>query len=449
VLRLHVVRGAGVDYHLTDLVPGGLDRDGRTDGTGVAGESPGAWTGRGSAALGLHGAVAGPDLAGVLAGRDPAGGVLRQAQGDRAVHGFDLVFAAPKAVSLLHLLAPRELAVAAGSAHAAAVADAVGYLEGAGLGVRRTRRGQVHRLGTTGAVAAGFVHRTSRALDPHLHSHVVTANVAQGVDGRWSTLDSRRLFLHRRAVQAVYDASLRHHLSRSAGVAWRRAPSGSWEVAGVDPVLCRLFSQRAASIDESSRWTSGGRGPVGGRRAAYFADRPDKDRTVTVDELRAAWTRRAAAMGIVLHDLVQVVGRTPPTGPGERISGPDVLRGLVRSTANRSPLATRDVVAAVADAAPQGLDPRDVVRVANAVESAVGPRPRDGRTWSGPGGSDDVVRALGADPSLVERALAEGSPHPAERMPVAPGPGRRSGRAVGGGPDRERHQPVDLGRWVR
>ena len=136
------MHGDGVDYYLTDLVPGRADRDGRTDGTGVAGESPGVWAGRGSAALGLHGAVAGTDLAGVLAGRDPNGGVLRQTRGDRAVHGFDLVFAAPKAVSLLHLLAPRELAAAAGSAHAAAVAGAVGYLELAGLGVRRTRSGQ-------------------------------------------------------------------------------------------------------------------------------------------------------------------------------------------------------------------------------------------------------------------------------------------------------------------
>ena len=236
-----MVRAEGVGYYLSDLVPG------RAEGSGVAGESPGEWAGRGSAALGLQGTVDAPDLAGVLAGRDPSGGgTLRQARGTRPVCGFDLVFAAPKAVSILHLLAPRELGAAAGSAHVAAVGDAVGYLEGAGLGVRRTRDGDVRHLATTGAVAAGFVHRTSRALDPHLHTHVVAANVAQGTDGRWSALDSRRLFLHRRAARAVYDASLRHHLGRSAGVAWRRVPSGTWEVSGVDPVLCRLFSRRAA-----------------------------------------------------------------------------------------------------------------------------------------------------------------------------------------------------------
>ena len=36
---------------------------------------------------------------------------------------------------------------------------------------------------STGMVAGNFLHRTSRALDPHLHTHLVVANVAEGVDG--------------------------------------------------------------------------------------------------------------------------------------------------------------------------------------------------------------------------------------------------------------------------
>ena len=423
-----MVRAEGVGYYLSDLVPG------RAEGSGVAGESPGEWAGRGSAALGLQGTVDAPDLAGVLAGRDPSGGgTLRQARGTRPVCGFDLVFAAPKAVSILHLLAPRELGAAAGSAHVAAVGDAVGYLEGAGLGVRRTRDGDVRHLATTGAVAAGFVHRTSRALDPHLHTHVVAANVAQGTDGRWSALDSRRLFLHRRAARAVYDASLRHHLGRSAGVAWRRVPSGTWEVSGVDPVLCRLFSRRAASIDESSYRTAGGHGSQGVRRVAFFADRPDKDREVSVEELRSGWARQAASMGIDTSELVQVVVRAPPSDPGERISGHAVAEGRDRLTPTRTHLATRDLVTAVADAAQHGLDGREVVRVAGALEAAVGTgRRHDGR-HPGLTVSDAVDRALGADPTLVERALAGRPTRPVSREGPSVEALRRSGRAVGDG----------------
>ena len=429
------MRGDGVDYYLADLAHGGALDVAGPGGPGVAGESPGEWAGRGSEALGLRGAVGAPDLADVLSGRDPnGGGALRQAQGTRAVCGFDLVFAAPKAVSLLHLLAPRELGAAAGDAHTAAVTDAVHYLEGAGLGVRRSRDGQVHHLGTTGAVAAGFVHRTNRSLDPHLHSHVVTANVAQGVDGRWSSLDSRRMFLHRRATQAVYHASLRHHLTGSAGVAWQRAPSGRWEVVGVDPVLCRLFSQRAASIDESSHRIAGGRGSPGVRRVAYFADRPDKARDVTFDQLRSEWSRRAASMGLDVSDLVRVVGRAPPSVPGGRICAPDVVERLDRALATRRNVASRDHVAAVADAAPQGLDRAEVARLAGAVEVALGPRRDDDAPWS-------AVRVA----ATVERALDTG-PVSTERVPRAGGTGRRAGRALGDGSDQRNPPSVQFGR---
>ncbi len=426
------MHGDGVGYYLADLAH---DGDLGADGPGVAGESAGAWVGRGSAALGLRGAAGGLDLAEVLAGREPhRGGTLRQARGSRPVCGFDLVFAAPKAISVLHLLAPSELGAAAGAAHSAAVADAVHYLEGAGLGVRRTRGGQVQHLGTTGAVAAGFVHRTSRALDPHLHTHVVTANVAQGLDGRWSALDSRRMFLHRRATQAVYDASLRHHLTGSAGVAWQRATSGPWEVVGVDPVLCRLFSQRAASIDESSHRVAGGRGSPAVRRVAYFADRPDKDRDVTLDHLRSAWSRRAASMGLDVNDLVQVVGRAPLSVPGGRIRASDVVRALDRSGSPRRVPTSRDHVAAVADAAPQGLGRAEVVRLAGAVEAALGPRRHDDAAWS----ADRLMGTVG-------RALDAAVPS-AERVRPVAGPRRPSGRALGDGPDRRDGPSVDLGR---
>ena len=64
------------------------------------GEAPGTWTGSGSAALGLTGEVHAEDLRAVLAGRDPATGVVL-GSGRRRVPGFDLTFRAPKSVSLL------------------------------------------------------------------------------------------------------------------------------------------------------------------------------------------------------------------------------------------------------------------------------------------------------------------------------------------------------------
>jgi len=397
---MHVVRGPGVDYYVRDLVPG------RAEETLVAGESPGRWAGRGSASLGLIGPVETTGFTEVLAGRDPVSGSgLRSPRGDRPVSGFDLTFCAPKSVSVLHLLAPAELGAAVGTAHREAVADAVGYLERNGHGVRRVRSGEVHHLATTGVVAAGFVHRTSRALDPHLHTHLVAANVAQGVDGTWSSIDSRRLFLHRRATEAIYGASLRHHLSRAAGVAWRQSPQGRWEVDGVDPVLCRIFSQRAASIDEHAH-RSGGRTSPGRRRVAFFSDRPEKLVGGTVDGLRAVWRRRTADLGLDTGDLIRVVGRAQLT-PALADVDPTMLgTGLGRLAATRTRISARDLVATVADSAPCGLVAAATERAATALlatQPHVAQTGSDRRAamWE----ATAVIDAFQTDPDVVGRAV--------------------------------------------
>jgi len=365
VLRMHVVRAGGVDYYVRDLVPG------RSEGTGVAGESPGVWTGQGCAVLGVRSTVAAEEFSELLAGRDPHGErTLRTGRGSRSVSGVDLLFCAPKSVSLLHMLGPRELSEATGAAHRDAVADTLGYLEREVLGVRRTRAGGTAHLSTTGAVAAAFVHRTSRSLDPHLHTHLVTANVAQGVDGLWSSVDTRRLFHHRRPLEALYGASLRDQLSDRLGVAWERGATGRWELAGVDPVLSRLFSQRAASIDEHV--FRSGVGSPGRRRVASHVDRPAKEVGRTVADLRVAWRRRAADHDLDPADLVRVVGRAR-TGPDRRAVDPEELSARLALHAGRNAsLGRRDLVALVAESSPAGLRAGHVEIVAAAVGRAAG-----------------------------------------------------------------------------
>ncbi|MGH9081466.1 MAG: MobF family relaxase, partial [Acidimicrobiales bacterium] len=274
VLRIHVVRDGGHAYYVDDLVPG------RAEGTSVAGEEPGCWWGAGTAALGQRDRVDPRPFAEVLAGRDPVSGApLRVGRAGRSVSGYDLTFGAPKSVSLLHLLAPREIAEASGTAHRAAVDEALGYLERTAVGVRRVRSGDVTRLPATGLVAGTFLHRTSRALDPHLHTHAVAANVAEGVDGRWSALDSRRVFAHAQAAQAVYHARLRLEIGDRLGGTFEVAPSGLGDVVGVDRSLRRLFSQRAAAMDEYRHRRALVAGPGRRSRGAFHATRPDKDTT--------------------------------------------------------------------------------------------------------------------------------------------------------------------------
>jgi len=362
VLTIHVVRQGGHHYYVHDMVPG------RAEDSPVAGEEPGRWTGAGADALGLFGPVDSSRFAEVLEGRDPTSGrTLREPRGDRSSAGFDLTFAAPKSVSLLHLLAPGEIATAAGAGHHVAVADALAYLGRSGVGVRRRRRGQVAFLSSTGPVAGHFLHRTSRALDPHLHSHVVMANIAQGVDGAWSSLDSRRLHAHLPAAQAVYHARLRFELGDRMGAAWALRPSGMGDVIGVEGTLRRVFSQRSAWMEEYRFRRSGpgvGRGSRAGRSpAAFFVDRPEKDRAATVDQLTDEWRQRAADLGFDLGDLTRAVGvhRRDPVP----VVDPDRLRHqFVVLARDHRAVGHREVVAAVGAATPGGAVGRDLELVA-------------------------------------------------------------------------------------
>ena len=363
MLSIHVVHTDRWGYYLDDLVPG------RPEATLVSGERPARWAGDGAAMLGLRGTVDADTFVMVMNGQDPRSGrSLRSPHGEASVSAYDLTFCAPKSVSLLHALAPTEIAAEVGAGHDAAVAETSAYLARRAVGVRRAQ-GQGTPplpLPSTGMVAGEFLHRTSRALDPHLHTHVVAANVAQGVDGKWSAVDSRRVFAHLRAAGAVYQAALRSELSSRLGVAWEVRPSGLGDVVGVDNGLRRLFSQRAAAIEEYLMARGApGQGVGHERRAlprrrsgAFFATRPDKDRTQVVESLMPEWRSRAADFGYDLGDLGQVVGRGRRTDIERGSGGSFDPRRLIDRLEELEPtgrhLARRDVVTLVAAASVGG-----------------------------------------------------------------------------------------------
>ena len=369
VLTIHVVRPGGHRYYVDDLVPG------RAEGTLVAGEEPGTWIGTPSASLGLAGPVDAPRFAALLDGRHPQSGrPLRHPRSGASVSGYDLTFCAPKSVSVLHLLAPREIATQTGAGHQAAVEDAVSYLSRRGVGVRRTEGGQTAYLRSTGMLAGQFLHRTSRALDPHLHTHVVAANLAQGVDGRWSAVDSRRLYAHLHAAQGIYHARLRLELGNRLGAGWEVRTSGLGEVTGVDRHLRRLFSQRTASMDEYDQRRGRSSTAPQRSRGAFHATRPEKERDHTVDSLTADWKERAASFGFDLGDLTRVVGlgrEMNDVAPGP-VDVPVLRTQLGRLGERRRTVTESDLVASVAGASLRGATARQLEAVASTLVEATG-----------------------------------------------------------------------------
>ena len=220
--------GRGVVLDVAKLTPGReayyLDRlaDNREEYLSGHGESPGRWYGQGAASLGLNGEASKEEFRRLIQGRDPrTGELLGREHGRNAVTGFDLVLRPSKSVSVLYGLGDAAAGRAVLDAHHVGLAEATAYLDGQ-LGARRGHGGAEH-VGGNGLLAVGFDHRTSREGDPLVHTHLVVANRVQGPDGRWTALDGRDVYQHRRAADAVYRAALQRELTRSLGVEWTQA----------------------------------------------------------------------------------------------------------------------------------------------------------------------------------------------------------------------------------
>jgi conjugative relaxase-like TrwC/TraI family protein len=271
-------------------------------------EARGVWIGIAARELGLGGEVGEDALRRVLEGLDPRdGSELRTSTSRARVAGFDLTFSAPKSVSILFGLADHEKQASVRAAHDVAVREAVGHLERAAAAVRRGHAGAIVEE-ASGLAAAAFRHRTSRAGDPQLHTHVLVANVGRGVDGRWSALDGRRLYAEARTASFIYQAVLRGELTRTVGVEWSPVRRGIAEVVGVPRDVMRAFSRRRAEIDAAlaERGTSGARAA----EAAALATRRAKDSHMTADDLVGEWRRRAGTHGFGQRELDLLVGRS-------------------------------------------------------------------------------------------------------------------------------------------
>ena len=278
------------DYYL------GIVADGAEDYYLAEGEEPGRWLGGGADELGLAGRVEEDELRHVLSGADPRTGERLARHPARKIPGFDLTFRAPKSVSLLWALGDPSTAAAVTLAHDRAVDAAVSYLQD---DAARTRRGAggVERVEVSGFVAAGFRHRTSRANDPLLHTHVLVANLARTVDDDvWRTLDSRRLFQHARTAGFVYQAQLRHELTRSMGVAWQPVTNGVPDIADVPREWIEHFSQRRAAIVD--HLDDHGQHGAKAAQAATLATRSAKETIRSEAALRAEWDARANDLGV-------------------------------------------------------------------------------------------------------------------------------------------------------
>ena len=225
----------------------------------------GQWYGEGAAALRLSATVKRDEFLLLCDNLDPRTGKLltQRLKTIRTVIGhdgkthteanrrvfYDFTFSPPKSVSIAAFIGDDRRIV---DAHNRAVTASLRELERFAATRVRTE-GDMSDRQTGKIVAAVFRHDTSRALDPHLHSHCVVFNATlDPVEHRWKALQTFDMVSARKYIENVYYHELARELRRF-GYTLKQNPRGDFAIEGVSPELCERFSKRHREIDEKTR----------------------------------------------------------------------------------------------------------------------------------------------------------------------------------------------------
>jgi conjugative relaxase-like TrwC/TraI family protein len=267
----------------------------------------GQWIGKGAEALGLSGDTHHEDFVRLCENLHPQTGqrltarhktTRREVGEDGTEHQsanrrvfYDFTFSPPKSVSIAALVGGDSRIV---EAHKQAVTTALGQLESFAA-TRVRKNGQCTSRTTGNMIAAVFRHETSRALDPHLHSHCILFNATHDtVENRWKALENYEMLVAIKFVEGLYYHELARALRRF-GYEIDNKPRGDFDVKGVAPTLIDKFSKRHQEIDRKTREllerepekANGNIAAI--REHIAHKERARKIRNISLPELQAAW----------------------------------------------------------------------------------------------------------------------------------------------------------------
>jgi conjugative relaxase-like TrwC/TraI family protein len=162
---------------------------------------------------------------------------------------YDFTLSPPKSVSIAALVGNDKRII---EAHDEAVMVALRELQAYAATRVRKQNQRAHRV-TGNVVGAVFRHDTSRALDPHLHSHCILFNATwDSTEGRWKALEACEMVTAQKFVRNVYYHELVRSLQKF-GYGIENNPRGDFEIVGVSKELIDRFSKRHREIDEKTK----------------------------------------------------------------------------------------------------------------------------------------------------------------------------------------------------
>lgn len=268
----------------------------------------GEWLGSGAARLGLSGKIQADDFLRLCENQYPASGqTLTQRLNTNRSAGqtdvanrrifYDFTFSPPKSVSIVGFVGGDDRVL---EAHVRAVRTALEEFEK--FAATRVRIGGAKAERFTGNfVAALFNHDTSRALDPHLHTHCIVFNATfDPVENRWKALENYELLRARKFAENAYYHELTREL-RGFGYRIRNQARGDFEIVGVSDNLCQRFSKRDAQIDKALAKLLADKPELAGTNIAELRaglatqERTRKRKELSRDELRTLWNAQLSS----------------------------------------------------------------------------------------------------------------------------------------------------------
>jgi conjugative relaxase-like TrwC/TraI family protein len=347
-------------------------RDGGDDYYSKPGEKPGYWLGSLAGELGLAGEVDGDDYGAILAGLDPSTGAVLVARPKPRTHtdaqgrerkseptlGYDIRFSAPKSLSLLWAIGSPEVRQAVEEIHAEAVAAGIAYLERTACWVRRGKGGTEIEQGA-GFVGMGFLHRSSRAGDPAIHTHVVTSNMTRAAsDGKWLSIANPKgcspLLREAKTAGHIYQAVMRAGETRRFGIEWGEIINGYADLVCFERAEIEHFSQRRMEIVELLAEI--GIKTAAAAEVAAYRTRDAKDYGVTFDNQRADWIARGAEFGITEQAIGRWIDAARSREP-QPIRGEHIDAAIADLADHHSHFDRRDLLCSLASQMREGADP--------------------------------------------------------------------------------------------
>lgn len=211
---------------------------------------PGEWFGTGANELKLRGKVRLDDFVKLCRNINPNSDerlTQRQKSKNRRVF-YDFTLSPPKSVSIVALVGDDRRIE---ESHHRAARIAISELEQFAA-ARVRKNGASSYRATANVIGALFHHDTSRALDPHLHSHCVIFNATRDpVEDRWKALETYEMLSACKYAENVYYHELARDLRRF-GYELENSRRGDFEVVGISPALITRFSKRHNEIDRQT-----------------------------------------------------------------------------------------------------------------------------------------------------------------------------------------------------